>query len=90
MGIYDGENAFYVKKEQIKDVIEKINNKEKYTYDLKKHYVVLKKLGVILNNVSFDSSIAAYLLNYNVKDDIAYSANQFGFDIPFFEIITKS
>lgn len=90
MGIYDGENAFYVKKEQIKDVIEKINNKEKYTYDLKKHYVVLKKLGVILNNVSFDSSIAAYLLNYNVKDDIAYLANQFGFDIPFFEIITKS
>ena len=90
MGIYDGENAFYVKKEQIKDVIEKINNKEKYTYDLKKHYVVLKKLGVILNKVSFDSSIAAYLLNYNVKDDIAYLANQFGFDIPFFEIITKS
>ena len=90
MGIYDGENAFYVKKEQIKDVIEKINNKEKYTYDLKKHYVVLKKLGVILNNVSFDSSLAAYLLNYNVKDDIAYLANQFGFDIPFFEIITKS
>ncbi len=90
MGIYDGENAFYVKKEQIKDVIEKINNKEKYTYDLKKHYVVLKKLGVILNKVSFDSSIAAYLLNYNVKDDIAYLANQFGFYIPFFEIITKS
>lgn len=90
MGVYDGENAFYVKKEQIKDVIEKINNKEKYTYDLKKHYVVLRKLGITLNKVSFDSSIAAYLLNYNVKDDIAYLANQFGFDIPFFEIITKS
>lgn len=90
MGVYDGQNAFYVKKEQIKDVIEKINSKQKYTYDLKKHYVVLKKLGITLNKVSFDSSIAAYLLNYNVKDDIAYLANQFGFDIPFFEIITKS
>ncbi|MGN1268713.1 MAG: DNA polymerase I [Candidatus Aphodocola sp.] len=90
MGVYDGQNAFYVKKEQIKDVIEKINSKQKYTYDLKKHYVVLKKLGITLNDVSFDSSIAAYLLNYNVKDDIAYLANQFGFDIPFFEIITKS
>lgn len=89
MGVYDGQNAFYVKKEQIKDVIEKINSKQKYTYDLKKHYVVLKKLGITLNDVSFDSSIAAYLLNYNVKDDIAYLANQFGFDIPFFEIITK-
>lgn len=90
MGIYDGANAYYVKKEQIKDVISKINNKEKYTYDLKKHYVILKKHDVTLENVSFDSSIAAYLLNYNVKDDIAYLANQFGYDIPFFEIITKS
>lgn len=90
MGIYDGTNAYYVKKEQIKDVIDKINNKEKYTYDLKKHYVILKKHDVTLENVSFDSSIAAYLLNYNVKDDIAYLANQFGYDIPFFEIIAKS
>lgn len=90
MGIYDGTNAYYVKKEQIKDVIDKINNKEKYTYDLKKHYVILKKHDVTLENVRFDSSIAAYLLNYNVKDDIAYLANQFGYDIPFFEIITKS
>lgn len=90
MGIYDGTNAYYVKKEQIKNVIDKINNKEKYTYDLKKHYVILKKHDVTLENVSFDSSIAAYLLNYNVKDDIAYLANQFGYDIPFFEIITKS
>lgn len=90
MGIYDGTNAYYVKKEQIKNVIDKINNKEKYTYDLKKHYVILKKYDVTLENVSFDSSIAAYLLNYNVKDDIAYLANQFGYDIPFFEIITKS
>lgn len=89
MGIYDGTNAYYVKKEQIKDVIDKINNKEKYTYDLKKHYVILKKHDVTLENVSFDSSIAAYLLNYNVKDDIAYLSNQFGYDIPFFEIITK-
>lgn len=90
MGIYDGTSAFYVKKDQIKDVINKINDKEKYTYDLKKHYVVLKKQNITLENVSFDSSIAAYLLNYNVKDDIAYLANQFGYDVPFFEIITKS
>lgn len=90
MGISDGKKSFYVKKEQIKDVIEKINDKEKYTYDLKKHYVTLKKMGVTLDNVSFDSMIAAYLLNYNVKDDIAYLANQFGYDVSFFEIISKS
>ncbi len=90
MGISDGKKSFYVKKEQIKDVIQKINDKEKYTYDLKKHYVTLKKMGVTLENVSFDSMIAAYLLNYNVKDDIAYLANQFGYDVSFFEIISKS
>ena len=90
MGIYDGKTAYYVKPDQIPDVMSKISNKEIYTYDLKKHYVTLKKLGVVLNNVTFDSMIAAYLLNYNVKDDIAYLANQFGFDIPFYEIISKT
>ncbi len=90
LGIYDGKNVYYVKKELIKDSIEKINNLDKYTYDLKKHYVVLKKLGIILENVSFDSMICAYLLNYNVKDDISYLGNQFGYDIPFYEIISKN
>ncbi len=90
MGICDGKTSYYVRKEQIKDVIEKINDKKKFTYDLKKHYVTLKKMNVTLENVSFDSMIAAYLLNYNVKDDIAYLANQFGYDISFFEVISKS
>ena len=89
MGIYDGNKAYYVKKEMIKPVIEKINDKEKYTYDLKKHYVILKMQGITLENTSFDSMISSYLLNYNVKDDIAYLANQFGFEIPFFETISK-
>lgn len=90
LGIYDGQNAYYVKKELIKEVIEKINELEKYTYDLKKHFVILKKLGITLKNVSFDSMISAYLLNYNVKDDISYLANQFGYDIPFYEIVSKA
>ena len=90
LGIYDGKNIYYVKKELIKDAVEKINKLDKYTYDLKKHYVALKKLGINLQNVLFDSMIAAYLLNYNVKDDISYLANQFGYDISFYEIISKS
>lgn len=40
-------------------------------------------MNINLENVTFDSFISAYLLNYNVKDDIAYLANQFGYDIPF-------
>ena len=90
LGLYDGTNAYYVKKDLICDVINFINDKEKYTYDLKKHYVVLKKSNLELQNVSFDSSVAGYLMNYNVKDDIAYLANSFGYDIPFYEVISKA
>ena len=90
MGIYDGKTAYYVKNNLVEDVINYLNDKKKYTYDLKKHYVILKRKNIELKNVLFDSCIAAYLLNYNVKDDIAYLANQFGYDIPFYEIITKS
>ena len=90
MGLYDGKKAYYVKKDMVKEVLSYINDKEKYTYDLKKHYVIMRKMGLFIKNITFDSSIAAYLLNYNVKDDIAYLANQFGYDLPFYEVISKA
>lgn len=90
LGLYDGNKSIYVKKDMVTKVMEELNDKEKYTYDLKKHYVTLKKKGYTLKNVTFDSMIAAYLLNYNIKDDIAYLANQFGYDILFYEVISKA
>lgn len=90
MGIFDGDLAFYVPKNMVYEAINYINDKEKYTYDLKKHYVVMKNEGLTLENVTFDAMIAAYLLNYNVKDDAAYLANQFSYDIPFYEVISKA
>lgn len=90
MSLYDGNNAYYIKPELIKDALVIINDLDKYTYDLKKHYVIAKKMGITIDKISFDSNIAAYLLNYNVKDDAAYLANDLGYDIPFFEAITKS
>ena len=90
MGIYDGINLLYVNKFMTKDALNYINNFNKYTYDLKKHYVISKKIGIQLDNVVFDSNIAAYLLNYNVKDDIAYLANDLNYDIAFYEVISKS
>ena len=90
LGLYDGEKSYYVKKEMVTEALKALNDVEKYTYDLKKHYVTLKKNGYTLENVFFDPMIAAYLLNYNVKDDIAYLANQFGYDISFYEVISKS
>ena len=90
MGIFDGINLLYVNKFMTKDALNYINNFNKYTYDLKKHYVISKKIGIQLDNVVFDSNIAAYLLNYNVKDDIAYLANDLNYDIAFYEVISKS
>lgn len=90
MGLYDGNNLYYINKDLIVDTMKLIYNKNKYTYDLKKHYVLLKKIGIELTNCSFDSMIAAYLLNYNVKDDASYLANDFNYSIPFFEVITKA
>ena len=36
-----------------------------------------------------DIMIAAYLLNINIKDDIAYLSNQLGYEIPFYTNILK-
>lgn len=85
MAIYNDEACFYIKEELLDEafpVIEKFLN---YTYDLKKDYVALKWRGLELTHVTFDTMIAAYLLDYNVKDDIAYLANTFGEDITFYE-----
>lgn len=55
-----------------------------YTYDAKKLYVSFRKINYVITNITSDIMIAAYLLNYNVKDDIAYLANDMHYDIPFY------
>ncbi len=87
MTIYNKSNAYYIKKELIEDVINKYSKYLKYTYDLKKSYVSLKWKNINLDNVSFDTMIAASLLDYNVKDDIAVLANSMGYEIEFYENI---
>lgn len=54
-----------------------------YTYDWKKLYVSLRKNGMNIPSVGMDVMIACYLLNYNVKDDLAAVANELGFAIEF-------
>ncbi len=86
--IYDGNKSYYfdlpslvLNKDLLKDV--------KVTYDLKKNIVFLNRYKVNTNS-SFDTLIAAYLLNYNVKDDLSYLSSTFGVEIPYYEnIINK-
>lgn len=85
IAVYNDEDSFYIPAEYIKECNEKLESLEKYTYDLKKEYVALKKMDLYISNITFDTMLAAYLLDYNVKDDIAYIANNFDADIPFYE-----
>lgn len=88
MSLYDGENSYYLTKEEIinnKDIF----NSKVFSYDVKKAIGALNKYGIKIN-YTFDTLIAAYLLELNVKDDIAYLANQEGYNINFYEdIISK-
>ena len=89
MSLYDGENAYYVPFEVLKENKNILDGKEIYTYDLKKMIVSLNKYGIDIKNCTFDAMIAGYILNYNVKDDIAYLANTFNYDITLFDNFKK-
>lgn len=56
-------------------------NKKIYTYDYKRLYVSLKKNNLTVPTCLFDTMIGAYLINYNIKDDISYLAKQMGYEI---------
>lgn len=89
MSLYDGENAYYVPFEVLKENKNILDGKEIYTYDLKKMIVSLNKYDIDIKNCTFDAMIAGYILNYNVKDDIAYLANAFNYDITLFDNFKK-
>ena len=89
MSLYDGENAYYVPFDVLKENKNILNGKEIYTYDLKKMIVSLNKYDIDIKNCTFDAMIAGYILNYNVKDDIAYLANTFNYDITLFDNFKK-
>jgi DNA polymerase-1 len=90
MGVYNENDAFYIPFEVLKKKPSFLTENSKYTYDLKKTLVALKYQGIDIDNITFDTMLAGYLLNYNIKDDAAYLANQLGYDIPFYEIISKA
>jgi len=86
--LYDGKNCYYF----TMDVARKRPlffdcDKEKYTYDLKRLFVSFKNSNIKISNITFDAMIAGYLLNYDVKDDLAYLENDMksGYDFPIYE-----
>jgi len=87
MAIYNENNSLYIPFEILQQNPSFLANIEKITYDYKKVYVSLKKQNIEIKNVTFDTMIASYLLEYNIKDDIAYLANSMDINIPFYETI---
>ena len=85
MGVYNEKVSYYIPPSLIKECLPKILPFITCTYDLKKLIVSLHWMGISTDINCFDTMIAAYLLDYNVKDDIAYLANSLNYDIPFYE-----
>lgn len=86
MGLYDGTNLFYVKPDMIKECLNYLKDTNKYTYDLKKNINLLNELNL---NTSYDLMISSYLLNYQIKEDLAVLMNKDGIYIPFYNEVIK-
>lgn len=87
MGLYNDEISYYIPKETLIKNPKFLAKNKKYTYDLKKTIVSLKYQNIDIKNVTFDTMIAGALLDYNVKDDIAYLANEINYELEFYEKI---
>ena len=66
---------YFIESNLISDVMPLLNDKVLYTFDNKKNIVSLNNIGTTVPSINYDLSIAASLLNYEFKDDIAYLMN---------------
>ena len=86
MALYNDDISCYIPYEILSNNLDILDNKvKKYTYDYKKLLVLFNKYNIKINNVIFDTMISAYLLNYEVKDDICYLASKMDIDIPTYD-----
>ncbi len=86
INIFDGTYNYFIDEKDInkyKNIFS--SNSNKYTYDYKKDIVLLSNYDIKLKNVVFDTEIAAYLCDWEVKDDISFLAQRFGYDIKSYE-----
>lgn len=85
MGISDSLNNYYVDGKDVLSVLDEIKAFDVITYDAKK---VLCSFKTDINFVD-DLMIEAYLLNLNIKDDLAYLANQTEENFLYYENMKK-
>ena len=83
MSVYNKDISYFIPFDILKKNPLFLTSINKYTYDLKKILVSFRYQDINIDLCDFDTMIAAYLLEYNVKDDITYLANEMGYNIPF-------
>lgn len=84
LSLYNEEVSAYIPYEVLKQKPNFLTNGIKYTYDYKKILVSFNKYNLDIKDITFDTMIASYLLNYTIKDDIATLANDLSYDIEFY------
>ena len=87
MGVYNEKISYYIPLETLKQNPKFLRETNKYIYDLKKVIASLKWQKIEVDNFTFDAMIAGALLDYNVKEDIAYLANELDYKMEFYEAI---
>ena len=89
MSLATNNNSYYVNKNLISDVINKIKDKTLYTFDLKKNIVLLNKLGIECPKTIYDLMISSYLLELSESDDLCVLMESAGIDIPKLSDLVK-
>ncbi len=84
LSIYNEDKHIYLNGNKLTNT-DFLKNIDIYTYNYKKLYVTFKNHNLYIPKCSFDTMLAGYLLNYSVKDDIAYFANDLNYSIPFYD-----
>lgn len=84
LSIYNEKTAIYIKGKDLinTNFLKDINI---YTYNYKKLYSIFKRNNLYIPTCIFDTMLAAYLLNYTVKDDIGYLASALNYDIKIYD-----
>lgn len=86
ISIYNKDISYYIPFEVLEKNPTILNSSyKKSTYDLKKLIYVLSRYKLSISNCNFDMMVAAYILNQNIKDDIAYLMNNNDYNIDFYE-----
>ncbi len=86
LSLTDSHNSYFVERDNVLNVLKELKDTEIITYDAKK---ILGNTKLALNFCD-DLSISAYILNYNIKDDLAYLANQFNLELEFYDNMKKN